>query len=156
MEIGSPLSPEDEAADGTVLGSAVQVHRQLGPGLLERFYRRALCVELEAWGVSYEVEHPVRIHYPERVLGVHRLDLLVERRVIVEVEIGSTARVCSYGAGTVISESSGVARGTVAQLLCSAAGNPPYRPVALMRLATARHGRRLRSRAGCGGKDENH
>ena len=86
LGISSPRSPEDEATVGTVLDSAVQVHRQLGPGLLERFYRRALCLELEARGVSYEVAHPVRIHYRERVLGVHRLDLLVESRVIVELK----------------------------------------------------------------------
>lgn len=100
--ISSNLTPEDEAAIGIVLGSAVQVHRQLGPGLLERFYRRALCLELEARGVSYEVEHPVRIRYRERVLGVFRLDLLVERRVIVELksvqrlEFVQMAQVLSY------------------------------------------------------------
>jgi GxxExxY protein len=58
--------------------------------------------ELEARGVSYEVEHPVRIHYRERVLGVHRLDLLVEGRVIVELksvqrlEFVHMAQVLSY------------------------------------------------------------
>jgi GxxExxY protein len=102
LKLASPLSVEDEVALGTVLGSAVHVHRTLGPGLLERFYRQALCMELDARGVSFDTERAVPVRYMDRVLGVHRPDLLIEQRVVVELkavqrfEIVHTAQVLSY------------------------------------------------------------
>ena len=61
-------------------------HRELGPGLLEHFCQRALCLELGAQGIGYESERPIKVMYRGAVLGVQRLDLLVEGAVIVEVK----------------------------------------------------------------------
>jgi GxxExxY protein len=63
-----------------------QVHRALGPGFLESVYRRALVVELECAHLSVEVEKEVVIVYKGREVGRHRLDLIVENSVIVELK----------------------------------------------------------------------
>jgi GxxExxY protein len=70
-----------------VLGAAIEVHRQLGPGLLESIYERALCRELWLRGVDSRRQVAVPITYKgsELPCGV-RLDLLVEECVIVEVK----------------------------------------------------------------------
>jgi len=86
MLVRSSLTPEDEEAIHDTIGSAIRVHRELGPGLPERFYRSAFCVELDAQGISYVTEHPVAVSYRGRPLGIQRLDLLVEKRVVVELK----------------------------------------------------------------------
>jgi GxxExxY protein len=102
LKVSSPLSDEEEVIVRVVLGSAIHVHRELGPGLLEHFYQRALCLELNARGVAFEAEHPVTIRYGGETLGVQRLDLLIERRIVVEVksverlELVHMAQVISY------------------------------------------------------------
>jgi len=63
MRKHSPLDPEADRVMSHVIGSAIAVHRALGPGFLESIYRRAMCVELEARGLAYEVERPVRVAY---------------------------------------------------------------------------------------------
>jgi GxxExxY protein len=69
-----------------VIGAAIEVHRHLGPGYFESTYHRALCVELRLRGVAFELEHLIEVDYKgERILG-QKLDLIVERRVVVEVK----------------------------------------------------------------------
>ena len=55
-------------------------------GLLERFYEEALCIELASRGVPFVRQKPVSIFYREHLLGKHRLDLLVDEKVVVEVK----------------------------------------------------------------------
>ncbi len=69
-----------------IIGCAIEVHRNLGPGLLERVYEEALCIELELSGVSYQRQLAVPIDYKGRVIGEYRLDLLVQDKVIVEIK----------------------------------------------------------------------
>jgi GxxExxY protein len=70
-----------------VIGAAIAVHRALGPGLLESAYMRCLCRELEVRGVPYEREVALPVVYRDVVLECgYRLDLLVERTVVVEVK----------------------------------------------------------------------
>jgi GxxExxY protein len=64
----------------------VNVHKALGPGFLEGIYRRALLVELEESGLLVESEKEVAVHFKGREIGVHRLDLLVENEIIVELK----------------------------------------------------------------------
>jgi GxxExxY protein len=71
---------------GRIIGCAIEVHRVLGPGLLESTYEEALCVELEEAGLAYQRQLPVPILYKGRTLGEYRLDLLVEDAVVVEVK----------------------------------------------------------------------
>jgi GxxExxY protein len=70
-----------------VIGCAIEVHRNLGPGLLESVYRRCLAHELGAAGLEFEVEKSIPVRYKEVVLdGELRLDLLIERTLIVELK----------------------------------------------------------------------
>ncbi len=77
---------EHEELTGKIIGAAIAVHRELGPGYLEAIYEEALCVELEAAGLRYERQLPVKIRYRDRPVGEHRLDLLVENTVVVELK----------------------------------------------------------------------
>lgn len=82
----SHLEPELEELITRVIGGLIEVHRHLGPGYLESIYKRAACIELALRGIPFEVEHSVPVVYKgEAILG-HRLDLLVDQRLIVELK----------------------------------------------------------------------
>jgi GxxExxY protein len=69
-----------------IIRCIIAVHRTLGPGFLETVYRRALVLELRKQGLTATVEKEIVIYYDGQEVGRHRLDLLVEGRVIVEVK----------------------------------------------------------------------
>ena len=69
-----------------IIGCAIEVHRNLGPGLLESIYEKALCHELEEQKVRHESQVTVPIIYKGIKLGEHRLDLLVSDTVVVELK----------------------------------------------------------------------
>jgi GxxExxY protein len=70
-----------------VIGAAIEVHRHLGPGLLESSYRECLCRELLLRGIPFEREKPLPLEYKGIHLGCgYRLDLLVKDCVVVEVK----------------------------------------------------------------------
>ena len=69
-----------------IIGCAIEVHRQLGPGLLEATYEAALSIELETAGLRYQRQVPCPVFYKGRPIGEHRLDLLVEDTVVVEIK----------------------------------------------------------------------
>jgi GxxExxY protein len=69
-----------------VIGAAIAVHKALGPGFTERIYAKALHAELEARKVPFATEHTIRIKYKDRLLGSHRLDLVVADAVVVELK----------------------------------------------------------------------
>jgi GxxExxY protein len=74
-----------------IIGSAIQVHATLGPGLLESAYRVCLHEELVLKGLSVEVETPIPLTYRGRRIDVgYRIDLLVEERVLVELKALTT------------------------------------------------------------------
>ena len=71
----------------TIIGAAIEVHRQLGPGLLESAYLECLSRELILGGIPFEREKPLRLEYKDvRLECGYRLDLLVARCVVVEVK----------------------------------------------------------------------
>jgi GxxExxY protein len=70
----------------SIIGCAIEVHRQLGPGLLEGTYESALCIELEDASLKYLRQPLVPIVYKGRTIGEYRLDLLVEDAVVVELK----------------------------------------------------------------------
>ncbi|HYB96891.1 MAG TPA: GxxExxY protein [Vicinamibacterales bacterium] len=72
-----------------IIGCAIDVHRVLGPGLLESIYRRALAVEFAHRGVEFERERAVGVTYRGVVLGEFRPDFVVNDRVVVEVKCAS-------------------------------------------------------------------
>jgi GxxExxY protein len=69
-----------------IIGCAIEVHRNLRPGLLEATYEEAMCIELADAHLSYQRQMPFPILYKRRTLGEYRLDLLVEDTVIVEIK----------------------------------------------------------------------
>jgi len=69
-----------------IIGCAIEVHRALGPGLLESIYEKALCYELKLKSVNYVQQSLVPIQYKGQSLGDMRLDILVEDAVVVELK----------------------------------------------------------------------
>ena len=70
-----------------IIGAAIEVHRQLGPGLLESSYRECLCRELFLRGIPFEREKPLPLEYKGIHLGCgYRVDLLVGGSVIVKIK----------------------------------------------------------------------
>jgi len=69
-----------------IIGCAIEVHRTLGPGLLEITYESALAVELRLAGLNFERQLVVPITYKGQPVGEYRLDLVVEKAVVVEIK----------------------------------------------------------------------
>lgn len=70
-----------------IIGCAIEVHRNLGPGLLESTYEECLVYELEIAGLSCERQKPLPIIYKSIELNCgYRIDLLVENKVVVELK----------------------------------------------------------------------
>jgi len=69
-----------------IIGCAIEVHRHLGPGLLEATYEKALCIELAEGGLAYTRQVPVPVLYKGHLIGEHRPDLVVCDRVLVEIK----------------------------------------------------------------------
>ena len=69
-----------------IIGCAIEVHRHLGPGLLESVYEEALCVEFDLQGIHYRRQVTVPANYKGREIGEYRIDLLVEDSVVAEIK----------------------------------------------------------------------
>lgn len=70
-----------------IIGACIEVHRLLGPGLLESAYEDCLCRELTLRAIPFERQKPVPVHYKDIVLeSGYRLDLLVAGLVVVEIK----------------------------------------------------------------------
>jgi GxxExxY protein len=78
---------EHEELTAVIIGAAIEVHRHLGPGLLESAYRKCLMRELEIRGISYECEVPLPLEYKGiRVSPAYQMDLVVAGLVVVEIK----------------------------------------------------------------------
>jgi len=72
---------------GEIIGAAIEVHKNLGPGLLESVYETCLCKELELRQISFEKQRELPIEYKGDTLDSGlRLDVVVEKRVIIELK----------------------------------------------------------------------
>jgi GxxExxY protein len=69
-----------------IIGCAIEVHRQLGPGLLEGTYEAALCIELQNAGTSFVRQPIFPVLYKGQTIGEYRLDLIVQDAVVVEIK----------------------------------------------------------------------
>jgi len=69
-----------------ILGAAVEVHRLLGPGLLESIYEEALCIEFELRNIPFQRQMGLDIKYKGRSIKGQRIDLLVRGEVVVELK----------------------------------------------------------------------
>jgi len=78
---------EENEVSRKIIGAAIEVHDQLGPGLLESSYQHCLLHELRSRGIRVSNEVPLPIVYKgEKLDAGYRLDLLVEDKVIVEIK----------------------------------------------------------------------
>lgn len=75
-----------EAMSGRILSAAIDVHRVLGPGFLESVYENALVVAFHHRGIRIERQRDVHISFEGEDVGTHRLDLLVEDLIVVEIK----------------------------------------------------------------------
>ena len=70
-----------------VIGCAIEVHRILGPGLLESAYQRCLLIELRKQGLAVETEVPMPVKYKDEILDCgYRADILVEKSLLLELK----------------------------------------------------------------------
>ncbi|MGO2294797.1 MAG: GxxExxY protein [Psychroflexus halocasei] len=70
-----------------IIGAALNMHKSIGPGLLESVYENALCYDLRELGLKVEQQTPMPFIYKEVKMNVgYRLDLLVENKVIIEIK----------------------------------------------------------------------
>lgn len=89
MEVAEPTADDygnrDPLTDA-IIGAAIEVHRLLGPGLLESIYEEALCIELELRGIRFERQVELDCLYKGRRIKGMRVDLLVEGAIVVEIK----------------------------------------------------------------------
>lgn len=79
--------PDLNALTDRVIGAAIEVHRHLGPGLLESVYETCLAVELEQLGLAVERQKALTVKYKGiEIPQAHRIDLVIENAVIVELK----------------------------------------------------------------------
>ncbi len=69
-----------------IIGCAIEVHRQLGPGLLEGTYESTLCIELNNAGLNFVRQPIFPVVYKGQSIGEYRLDLIVENLVVIEIK----------------------------------------------------------------------
>ena len=72
---------------GKIIGSAIEVHKNLGPGLLESIYEECLCIELSDRGIPYQKQREIEVRYKNIQLeSKYRIDILVDDKVVVELK----------------------------------------------------------------------
>ena len=82
----APIPESTEAVVRAVIGAAIEVHRALGPGFIERIYHEALCLELRSRSIPFERELAITVNYHGIPITGQRVDLIVDGRVIVELK----------------------------------------------------------------------
>ncbi len=81
------MALEFEELTGKIIGAAIEVHRQLGPGFIESIYENALVYELRKRGLKAEQQLEAPVFYAGDVeVGKHRLDLLVEGEIVIDLK----------------------------------------------------------------------
>lgn len=69
-----------------IIGCAMNVHRELGPGLLENTYEEALCIDLAEAGLDFVRQQRIPVLYKERFIGEYRPDLIISGLVVTEIK----------------------------------------------------------------------
>lgn len=69
-----------------VIGCCIDVHKEMGPGFLESIYHRALEIRFAEKGIDFESEKEILIFFHKKFIGMHKLDFLVERELVLELK----------------------------------------------------------------------
>ena len=83
---GKKQKHEFEALSENIIGAAIKVHKELGPGFLENIYEEALKIELSKSQINFEAQKEVKIKYRDKEIGTHRLDMIVDNKIIAELK----------------------------------------------------------------------
>ena len=75
-----------ESLSNKIIGAAIEVHAALGPGFLEAIHEEAFKLELTENDLNYECQKEIKIEYLGAQIGTHRLDLVIENQVVVELK----------------------------------------------------------------------
>lgn len=78
-----------------MIGAALEVHRRLGPGFLERVYEGALCIELRRNGVPHTRQPSLQVLYRDEVVGDYVADLVADGKIICELKATDDLNVTS-------------------------------------------------------------
>jgi GxxExxY protein len=76
----------DSKVTEQIIAAAIRIHRALGPGFLESAYEKALAVEFALSGIQFIRQYPVPLFYRDHQIGEHRLDFLVEGKIVGELK----------------------------------------------------------------------
>ena len=76
----------DSEITDSIIGAAIAVHRELGPGFIESVYEQAFAVEFALQGIAFIRQKPIPLFYRDHQIGEHRLDFLVEDKIVVELK----------------------------------------------------------------------
>lgn len=101
--MGEPVNFDGLYKDLTerIIGCAVKVHRTLGPGFLESVYENALAIEMGAEGIEFKRQVEIELTYAGQTVGIHRLDMLVDDKVVVELK--AKEHICEADKATTLS-----------------------------------------------------
>jgi GxxExxY protein len=80
----------DSEITDSIIAAAIAVHRELGPGFLETIYEQALAVEFAIRGIAFVRQTPIPLFYRDHQIGEHRLDFVVEEKIVVELKAVET------------------------------------------------------------------
>ncbi len=84
-----------------IIGVAIKVHKNLGPGFVEKVYERALLYEFKKEGIKFATEVPIKIKYENIDIGGQRIDIIVEDAIILELK--SMSAICDAHKAQLIS-----------------------------------------------------
>src|SRR5204863_1717300 len=76
----------DSEITDAIIAAAIAVHREPGPGFIESVYEQALAVEFALQGIAFVRQKPIPLFYRDHQIGEHRLDFLVEDKIVVELK----------------------------------------------------------------------
>ena len=80
------ITPELNTLCYRLNGICMNIHNQVGPGFPERYYQRALEIELRVQGIGFESQRPIPMLYRETQIGTNYLDFLIEEKLILEIK----------------------------------------------------------------------
>jgi GxxExxY protein len=81
------IEDQKDPRTSPIIGAAIEVHRHIGPGLLESAYEECLCHELHLRGLQFQRQVPLPVSYKGLLLDCgYRIDLIVEQEIIVELK----------------------------------------------------------------------
>lgn len=84
--LSTPSEIVEKELSYIVMQAAHAVHNALGPGFLESIYERAMAIELQLRGHTIEQQRIVRVSYRNQIVGEHRIDLVVDGKIILELK----------------------------------------------------------------------